>query len=298
MNQPSADTSQTTRRPTPRPLYDSPTHIRRQDMAHHVWGDFGSGLVTDRVISSSPQLHVLEFQIAPGGEFRHSPSNQTIFAADVLYYVTEGELILANPQTGEVVRVPAGTGRLFHRGTWNHGFNPNKEAVRVVEFFSPPPARGAASEFAKKQPPLHDFKYGLGRTVTNWPERREEYLNNTSFWEVSDENAAYAFRDDKASHLVATLVSTQFLQVSKGTVQPGHVEEFDRTEKESVIYLLEGELWVDVLTEDHGYKATSVLYPGEVMFLPVGCKERLLVRSNSPAIYLRGSAEVPADWKP
>jgi len=267
-------------------------------MAHHVWGDLSSGLVTDRVISSSLQLHVLEFQIASGGEFRHSPSNQTIFAADVLYYVTEGELLLANPQTGEVVVVPAGTGRLFHRGTWNHGFNPKNEAVRVVEFFSPPPARGAASEFAKTQPPLNEFKYDAGSFVENWPEQREEYLKKTSFWEVSDANAVYAFRDNKPSHLVANLVSTQFLHVSKGTVHPGHFEEFARVDKETVIYLLEGELWIDVLTDENGYKATTVLYPGEVMFLPVGCQERLLVRANSPAIYLRGSAEVPADWKP
>lgn len=298
MNPTSADKNLGKRRPTPRPLYDTPTHIRRKDMAHHVWGDFASGLVTDRVISSSPQLHVLEFQIAPGGEFRHSPSNQTIFAADVLYYVIEGELILANPQTGEVVRVPSGTGRLFHRGTWNHGFNPKSQAVRVVEFFSPPPARGAASEYSKTQPPLNELKYGLGSTVVNWPEQQSEYLKGTSFWRVSDEDAAYAFRDNKASHLIANLVSTQFLQVSKGTVQPGHVEDFVRTEKESVIYLLEGELWIDVLTEDQGYKATSVLQAGEVMFLPVGCQERLLVRANFPAIYLRGSAEVPATWSP
>src|SRR3712207_2403406 len=127
------------RRPTPRPTFTRPQLIRREDVVHHVWGDAEAGFVPDRVICSTAQLHVLGYDLPPGGEFRHSPANQTVFGADVLYFVLEGTLVLANPETGEVLPVREGTGALFHRGTWHNGFNPGRGAVRVLEFFSPPP---------------------------------------------------------------------------------------------------------------------------------------------------------------
>ena len=64
------------RRPTPRPTFTRPTVVRRSGTAHHVWGDAGSGLVTDRVYVSTDTLHVLEYELAPGGEFRHSARQQ------------------------------------------------------------------------------------------------------------------------------------------------------------------------------------------------------------------------------
>ena len=298
MNEPSQKSQGATRRPTPRPHFEKATHVKRSDMALHVWGDALSGFVTDRVISSTKQLHVLEYELAPGGEFRHSASNQTVFAADVLYFVVEGELVLANPQTGEVVSVKEGTGRLFHRGTWNHGFNPGQKNVRVIEYFSPPPAMGAASEFSKSQPALPENKYDMGKNVKNWPENHQVMQLKTSFWEVSDEKSILSFRDAAPTHLIATVVSTQFLQVIKGTIQPGHMDDFADVEKESLIYMLEGQMWVDVFDPAQGQSSVAILEAGEAMFLPAGVRERLLVQSSTRAVYLRGSAEVPSDWKP
>ncbi len=286
------------RRPTPRPNHSAPQVIRRGDAVHHVWGDREAGFVTDRVISSTRQLHVLEYDLPPGGEFRHSAMNQTVFGGDVLYYVLEGELVLANPESGEVVRAPAGTGRLFHRGTWHNGFNPGSTSLRVLEFFSPPPARGTASDYSRTQPPLDEVIYHDPRWDGRWPEAREEKLRATSFHDASEHGALLSMRDSLPSHLVATLVDTPFLRVVEGTVQPGHVEEFAPVAKESLIYTLEGELWVDVWSEEQGYQATSVLLAGDAIFLPVGCAERVLVRSATPARYLRGSGDVPEDWTP
>ena len=91
--------SEIKRKPTPRPEFKEPTHIKRDNMVLHTWGDSTSGFVTDRVISSTKQLHVLEFELGPSSGFRHSSINQTIFAADILYFVLEGDLILANPKS-------------------------------------------------------------------------------------------------------------------------------------------------------------------------------------------------------
>ena len=287
------------RRPTPRPRFTEPRVIRRADAVAHVWGDTEAGFVTDRVISSTDQLHVLEFDMPPGGGFRHSERNKTIFGADVVYYVLEGSLLLANPQTGEVVLTEAGSGRLFHRGTWHNGFTASSsQTVRVLEFFSPPPSRGAASEYARQQPALEVASYSDPRWAGRWPAARAEKDATTSFHALSTRDALLSFRDSQPSHLVATLVDTEFLTVSEGTVQPGHVEEFRAVTSESVVVSVEGELWVDVWGENIGFQATSVLLPGDAMFLPAGCSERMLVRGSSPARYLRGSGTVPDGWTP
>ena len=164
----------THRRPTPRPTYAEPTVLRRQDTAHHVWGDTGAGLVTDRVYSSSMSLHVLEFELPAGAAFTHSESNKTVFAGDVAYCVLDGELVLVNPRVGEVRRVRAGQGVLFRRDTWHHGFNPTAATTRVLEFFSPPPSRGTASEYAKQQPNLAQVTYVDHRWAGRWPAARLE----------------------------------------------------------------------------------------------------------------------------
>ena len=91
------------RRNTPRPHFVEPQLIRRVDVAHHVWGDDEGGFVTD-------QLHVLEFELPPGGRFGHTASNPTLFAADVAYLCVGGTLCLADPESGEIVLVPEGTG--------------------------------------------------------------------------------------------------------------------------------------------------------------------------------------------
>src|ERR687886_624727 len=99
--------------PSPRPTFDGPAHIRSEQVTLHLWGDSDSGEVADWIYVSSDKIHQLVFGLPPGGAFRHSDSYRTIFAADVLYYVLNGILVLNNPQTGEVHRVLAGEAIFF-----------------------------------------------------------------------------------------------------------------------------------------------------------------------------------------
>ena len=170
--------------------------------------------------------------------------------------------------------------------------------MRVLEYFSPPPSRGTASDFSRQQPPLDEVRYHDARWAKQWPSARGLRDSMTSFVSVSSRNALLSFRDTSPSHLIATLVDTEFLRVIHGTVRSGHVEEFAVADAESVLYVTEGELWVDVWSDGIEYKATSVLGPGDAMFLPAGCSERLLVRDSRPAAYLRGFGEVPEGWMP
>jgi mannose-6-phosphate isomerase-like protein (cupin superfamily) len=270
--------------------------IRREDAVHHVWGDPEAGYVTDRVLSSTRRLHVLEYELPPGGEFRHSDSNRTIFGADVVYLVVAGQMIIADPSSGEMHILETGEGVLMRAGTWHNAFNPYRETTRVIEYFCPPPALGAASDFARRQPPLVESRYKDARWEGCWPAARAEAEASRRLTRVSFENGLLEFRDDKATHLRSLLTSTEFLQVLSGEIQPGHVEEFAPVSHESVVIATEGELWVDVWTPEGGYAATNVLRPGDAMFLPAGSHERMLVRSAETARYVVGRGTVPDGW--
>jgi mannose-6-phosphate isomerase-like protein (cupin superfamily) len=288
-----------TRRATPRPTFTGPAVLRRAAVAHHVWGDSRSGLVTDRVYVSSDTLHSLEFELSPGGEFRHSPTNKTIFAADVAYCVLEGTLVIADPQHGEVQVVRAGEQVLFRRDTWHHGFNPGQETLRVLEFFAPPPSRGTASGYAVRQPGLDESRYQDLRWAHRWPEAAAEQRTTRRLHVCRESEALWGFAADSPSHLRGCLVDTEHLCVVTGRVFAGHVEDHRKVEDESLLVVTGGELWADVQDEPTGEFTAACLGPGDAVFVPANSLLRLLVRSSAQATYLMGSGRpVPAGWTP
>lgn len=289
----------TSRRTTPRPTYTRPTVVRRQETAHHVWGDTESGFVTDRVYVSSDTLHVLEFELAPGGEFRHSPTNKTVFAADVMYCVLEGELTMADPEHGEVQVVEAGAGVLFGRDTWHHGFNPTQRTLRVLEFFAPPPSRGTASTYARTKPDLTEIRYGDPRWSRRWPQAAAEQHAESRLRVVRTADARWSFAATSPTHLLGTLADTAHLTVSAGRVHAGHVEDLRKVDDESLLVVTEGELWVDTRDERTSEFGPACLLPGDAVFAPRGDQMRVLNRSGQVATYLLGSGRpVPDGWTP
>lgn len=287
------------RRATPRPTYEQASVVRRAETAHHVWGDTESGLVTDRVYLSSDALHVLEYTLEPGGEFRHSATNKTVFAADVAYCVLEGELVIADPQSGEVRVVGAGEQVFFGRDTWHHGFNPSQEALRVLEFFAPPPSRGTASLYARRQEMLAEVHYRDDRWSGRWPEARQEREGAARLHVVRPDDAVWSLAGDSPSHLVGLLCDTEHLTVVTGRVYPGHVEDARKTEHESMLVVTSGELWVDVSEAGGERWATHCLAPGDAAYVPPHATLRVLSRTGRPATYLMGSGRpVAAGWTP
>ena len=130
-----------TYKPSPRPTFTEPTHLAYATVTRHLWGDPEAGEVADWIYVSSDKIHQLLFALAPGGLFRHSSEFRTIFAADEIYYVISGVMVIANPETGEVQRVNPGEAAFFRRDTWHHAFNYSRETLRVLEFFAPPPSQ-------------------------------------------------------------------------------------------------------------------------------------------------------------
>ena len=186
--------------------------------------------MTDRVISSSDQ-----FELPPGGRFGHTASNPTLFAADVAYLCVAGTLCLADPESGEVVLVPEGTGVYFGRDTWHHGFAVGPWTARVVEFMSPPPVLGTASTYGRTRLLLAETRYRDRRWEGRWPEALNEQRAGRRLVPLRVTDGLLSFRDASPGHLVWTLLDTPFLTVVRGEVQPGTVDEFTRQRKETVL---------------------------------------------------------------
>ena len=247
-------------RPSPRPSFDAPTVLRADEVVRHTWGDPEAGFVEDWIYVSSQLMHTIVFGMPPGGQFTHSDSFRTIFAADELLHVLQGTLVVANPQTGEMVRAEPGESVFFRRDTWHHGFSYGDEPLRVLEFFSPPPATGTSGAYAQTQPYLETSAYAddaiLGRLLG---ERESRGPRSFHLLRASDA----VLRLDTGV-LVGLLVSTEHLTVGTVTVNAGQESVAEAHDGEELLYVTRGALRVSA----GGVEAT--LTRGDGFLVPRG----------------------------
>jgi quercetin dioxygenase-like cupin family protein len=249
-------------KPSPRPSFEVPTVIRAADAVRHTWGDEEAGFVEDWIYVSSQLIHTIVFGLPPGGAFRHSESFRTVFAADELLYVLQGTLVLANPETGEVVRAETGESVFFRRDTWHHGFSYGDEPLRVLEYFAPPPATGTSGAYAQTRPYLEESVYAVDGIVGALADVRPPA---GSFHVLRGEDSVW--RLDRGV-LVGLLVSTEHLTVGTLTVPAGHSGQEESHDGEELLYARGGELHVEAA----GVEAT--LQAGDAFLVPAGVTHR------------------------
>ena len=248
--------------PSPRPSFEAPTVIRAAEAVRHTWGDEEAGFVEDWIYVSSQRIHAIVFGLPPGGSFRHSDSFRTVFAADELLYVLQGTLVLANPETGEIVRADPGESVFFRRDTWHHGFSYGDEPLRVLELFAPPPATGTSGAYARTRPYLDESVYAVKSVVGNLAGARP---GAGSLRVVRREDSVWRLDCDV---LVGLLISTEHLTGGTVTVPAGQTSLEESHDGEELVYVTRGELRVEAA----GVEAT--LAPGDAFFVPSATPHR------------------------
>ena len=198
-----------TYKPSPKPNFHEPTHIRYKNMETYMWGDDEAGKVRDWIYVSNESLHQIIFGIEPGGNFKHSDQYRTIFGADELLYVLSGVLIINNPETGETHKVLPGESVFFQKDTWHHAFNYSDEYLQVLEFFSPPPITGTSGAYAKEKKLLTNLKYRRD----NFLFPSEQFKNENSFKILRKNEYIWSLEGANQETLIATLVKTKNLDV-------------------------------------------------------------------------------------
>jgi quercetin dioxygenase-like cupin family protein len=270
-----------TYRPSPRPTFDGPAAIPYTGVTRHIWGDPEAGEVADWIYASTENVHALVFGLAPGAWFRHSPEFRTIFGADELLYVLRGTMVLANPETGEVLRVPRGGTAFFRADTWHHVHAHGNEELRVLELYAPPPAKGSSGAHARTRPYLDaaDWRYGddslLGRLPGAAPARRT-LIEPAVTWRRS------------LGVLEGIYASTEHLTAGVLELNPGEISAAHAHGGDEVVYCLEGVLHVRAL----GAEANSVfeLGPDDAAYIPEGVVHEYRSYGSSPVRALFGVA--------
>ena len=274
---------------SPRPTYDCATAIPQEKATHFVWGDDQAGQVQDWIYVSSDKIHQLVYGLAPGGAFRHSDEFRTIFAADLVYYVLSGTMVIANPATGEVHRVQPGEAAFFRRDTWHHAFNYSREPLRVLEFFAPPPSQGTSGAYARKQPLLTTVKYTQDQALGRWPMARAEIEREHTIRVVGEHDLLWRYEGGNGQEvLVGLLVATEHLTVGKMFLLPGQHTDLQTHGGDESLYLLEGILHMHC-PEKEGQQWFE-LKPQDGFYIPVGVSHAYYNMTDKPVTLVFGVA--------
>ena len=276
---------------SPRPAFDGPALIRRAEVTRHVWGDPESGEVFDWIYASTGLVHALVFGMAPGQGFRHSPDFRTVFAADELLHVLEGTLVIADPEHGEVQRIGTGESVFFRRDTWHHAWALGEGPVRVLELFAPPPAAGASSAYARRQPYLEEPRYADDARLGHWPPAPA--TASAPAPRLRPVRQADELHRRDLGVLAGILVSTEHLTAHTLEVGPGEVARAHAHGGDEVLLVAEGTLWVRAWHGD----AVRVFELGaeDACYLPAGCPHEY---RNASAVTTRAIAGVAPRFLP
>lgn len=288
--------------PSPRPSFSGAAVIPRSQAARHVWGDAESGEVLDRIYVSNEAIHQLLFEIPAGGQFTHSPEFRTVFGADEVLYAVDGDLVVANPQTGQLVRISAGEAVFFGPDTWHHAFNWGTGPARVLEFFAPPPATGTSGAYARRRPLLARSSYAGdaadgrpipdGRPDATRPDDGQQAASTGRLTVIRPQDHAWRLDGDRAQVLTGVIASTSRLTVARCEVRGTGWSGWLSHDGDTGGYVLAGTLLLQLPG-----RAWHELAPGDGFYLPGG--ERYQVANAAAGItsYLTGSAP-PSDDAP
>lgn len=273
---------------SPRPVFSEPTLIRYNDVTRHIWGDTATGQVDDWIYASTDKIHQLVFGLAPGKGFRHSEDYRTVFGADEVLYVLSGTYGCANPETGEVRVVKAGDAIFFRKDTWHHGFALGNEAVRVLEFFAPPPSTGTSGAYARTRPYVAQSTYTQERFIGDWPMAKPQERAEATMHHLTDADVLWSLDVADTGVLTGLYASTQYLTAGKTIVQAGSACTFEAHGGDECLYVTDGVL--NIHTPDRDGQVWFEAHPGDGFFVPAGHRHRYANMSGAPASFVFGVA--------
>jgi quercetin dioxygenase-like cupin family protein len=245
---------------SPRPTYTGPTAISYANATRYLWGDDEAGRVSDWIYASTDKIHMLVYALPAGGSCLHSDTYRTVFGADVTYYVLQGTLALANPETGEVQVAEAGEAILFRRDTWHHIFAHSTEPLRVLEFFAPPPSTGTSRKYAQQLPYLESSRYSDDSLLGRWPTPEKP-----ASLHVRRAHEQVWRREGDA--LVGVLFSTEHLTVATLSLLPGQRGDLQVRAGDECLYVIDGVLRVHTPESEANFVE---LGPGDGFYCPEG----------------------------
>lgn len=260
--------------------FDRPTRITREQTTKHVWGDDVSGQTTDWIYVSTEEASQIVFGMPVGGRFGQSDDFKDVYDSDILWRVLDGELVVLNPETGEVHRARAGESLFFHGDLWHYGYSYGDVPVRVMEFSAPSAIQ--AVRYAVQKPPLENPRFAQDEYLGRWPEAADEAHAKSSVRLITRDDIIWRFEGEKNHILVGHAISTKFLTAGEVRLLPAQLSDELVHDEIKTLYVLEGTVNVQLPAEESWIKAG----PEDGVYLPPGTPHRFLNFTTSPAEFI------------
>jgi mannose-6-phosphate isomerase-like protein (cupin superfamily) len=225
-----------------------PVVVRYADLERRTWGDEESGRLPDWFYADNVHMQLNIVGMAPNGAVLHSDQNRSIFGSDELFYVLEGTMVQANPETGEVLVIRPGEAAFFRKDTWHHQFNYSNHQLRMLEFFQPSSKTGTGGRYARtKQNIVPPYKHGRDEFLGRWPMARAEAQQQQTMWAIRDSDVLWRLEGATRGRelLVGILASTEHMTVGKIEFLSGQRSDNFVHEGDKVIFLEEGNLHIE-----------------------------------------------------
>jgi len=275
-------------KPSPRPVFDKPTHIPYAAVTRHLWGEEDAGLVDDWIYASTDKIHQLVFGLQPGGFFKHTDAFRTIFGADEVLYVLTGTFGLANPQTGEMQVAKAGEALFFRKDTWHHGFNLGDEPVRVLEYFSPPPSQGTSGPYARTKELISENRYLQDKWIGRFPMEDAAERAGRTIHPMRDTDLLWSLDRETQGAYTGFYCATEHLTVGRTSILTGKRTGKETHAGDESIYVLSGSLNIHV--PDAEGQVWFELNARDGFYIPAGYRHQYYNMGQGKAEFVFGVA--------
>jgi quercetin dioxygenase-like cupin family protein len=264
--------------------FSEPTLIPAADAPRFLWGDEESGYVSDWIYGSSPDIHMMSFEMNVGARFGNSPDFKTYYNCSETYHCLKGEFTFHCPETGEVHVLMKGDTLFFPPNTWHWGYNFGAESCHILECLTPR-TEEAVEAYAKKQPPLKDIRYGLPGSLHNFLPGSSREGERARL--VKEGSYLFEIVGEKRPIRVGLVCSTEMLTVGIIDLYPGQEGELISHPSDKVIYCLEGQANVYIPSAASNWWE---LKRGDAGFIPAKCRHAFFNTSSGTAKVLFGVA--------
>ncbi len=182
---------------------------------------------------------------------------------------------------------PLGVGEaaFFRRDTWHHGMSEGPGPLRVLELFSPPPARGTSQAYAQTRPYLETSTYVQDRWLGRWPQAAQDARRAFTMKVLRPADLLWRLEGASQAALVGLLVSTEHLTAGMMRVLPGQSTGERVHGGDCILYLVAGQAKVELPGA-----GTFALDLHDAFYVPDGISYRVVNADAAPAELLFGVA--------
>ena len=257
-------------RPLPTPQYDGPSPIPYDSAARYLWGDDEAGFVPDWYYLSNDSLHYMTYSLPEGRGFTHSEDYPTKYGADEVMIVLAGKFALANPETGEVVRLEERDAVVFREDTWHHGFNVGTGEVVVLEYLSPPPLQGSIDEPSDDpvRLPESEWQYLPAAAEHSFPMAGTDPVADPTLYRVGADETIGTIDGRENPTFVSLYADTPHLRVGAMDLNPGQTTDAHAHEGDEGVYVGSGEAFIHLpeAGDEHWFEISA----DDGFYIPAG----------------------------